>query len=252
MDSSVSGKVAIVTGSTKGIGRGIAEGFAGNGCNVVVVSRHESDCAEVTEAFQKSYGVKAIGIGADITDQNDIDRIVSKTVEHFGRIDVLVNNAGTAVTKNAEDLTREDWDRVMDLNMKAVFFCAQAVGKQMIKQKQGKIINISSSLAFYVDKRILPYTVSKAALIQMTKALGLEWAKHNIQVNAICPGYVITELNEKELTDEQVAPAILKRIPMRRFAEASEMTDAALFLASGGSDYMTGQFIVVDGGLCIG
>lgn len=252
MAISVEGKVSIVTGATKGIGRGIAEGLAQHGSRLVIVSRHGEDCRNVAEQLGREYGVATIGVAADITKQEDIDRIAAKTIEQFGCIDVLVNNAGTAVTKNAEDMTRDDWDKVLDLNLKAVFFCAQTIGRQMIAQQQGKIINIASSIAFYVDKRVLPYAVSKAAVIQMTKALGLEWARHNVQVNALCPGYIITEINEQELSDERIASTILKRIPMRRFAQPEELVDAVLFLASDGSRYMTGQHMLVDGGRCIG
>lgn len=242
-------KVALVTGGTKGIGKAIAKALAENGADVVVVSRNQDDCDRVAKELSEQYGVKSLGVSGDITKQENIDRIVAKTVEAFGRIDILVNNAGSAITKKAELLDESDWNRVIDLDLKAVFFCSQAVGKQMIAQgKGGKIINIASILGIVADKQVLPYCVAKGGVMQMTKALALEWAKYNIQVNAICPGYVITEMNEKELTDEKISAGLLRKTSMRRFAQVDEISGAAVYLGSDSSSYMTGQSIVIDGG----
>jgi len=246
----VKGKAAIVTGSTKGIGKGIAKALAKAGANIVVVSRHQDDCDKVAMELKKAYGISTLAIAADITKTEKINELVQKTVEVFGKIDILVNNAGSALTKRAEDLTEEDWDSVVNLDLKAVFFCAQAVGKQMIIQKYGKIINISSILGIVADKQVLPYAVSKGGVLQMTKALALEWAKHNIQVNAICPGYIVTEMNREDLSNAKISSHLLKKIVMRRFGQVEEISDAAIFLASEGSNYMTGQHIVIDGGWC--
>ena len=240
-------KVAIVTGSTKGIGRGIAEGLAKAGANLVIVSRNQVDCSQVAEEIKK-FGHDALPVATDVTDLNAIDELVKKVTEHYGKIDILVNNAGSAITKKAEDLTEADWDRVLNVDLKGVFFCAQAVGRQMISQKQGKIINIASILGLVGDRQVLPYCVAKGGVVQMTKALALEWAKHNIQVNSLCPGYVITPMNEAELKQEKIHNHITKKIAMRRFGEISEMVGAAILMASNASDYMTGQMIVIDGG----
>jgi len=248
MAISVSGKIAIITGSTKGIGKGIAEALAEGGASVVIVSRHQNDCSNVAQELREKYSVPTLGVAADITIQGDIDRLVQLTIDTFGRIDVLVNNAGSALSKRAEDLTGAEWDQVIDLDLRAVFFCAQAVGRQMITQKSGKIINISSALGLVADKNVLPYLVAKAGVIHMTKGLAVEWAQHNIQVNSICPGYVITELNREALANEKIASALLRKFPMRRFGEVGEISDAAVFLASDASNYMTGQQIVIDGG----
>jgi len=244
---SLAGKVAIITGSTKGIGRGIAGALARSGADVVVTSRSQADCDAVAEELRR-HGGQAIGVRADVTGMADVEQLVQRTVDAFGRIDIFVNNAGTAITKKAEDLTEEDWDRVISVDLKAVFFCAQQAGRQMIKQGGGKIINIASILGLVAEKQVLPYCVAKAGVLQMTKALALEWARYNIQVNAICPGYIVTPMNSAELRQEKVFSHIVSKIPMKRLGEVSDLSGAAVLLASGASDYMTGQVITIDGG----
>jgi NAD(P)-dependent dehydrogenase (short-subunit alcohol dehydrogenase family) len=244
---SLTGKVAIITGSTKGIGRGIAEGMALSGANVVVVSRNQQECDAVAAELQK-HAVQAIGIKTDVTNMQEVEELVRKTVDTFGRIDILVNNAGSAITKKAENLTEEDWDRVINIDLKAVFFCAQLVGRQMIQQKSGKIINLASILGLVGEKQVLPYCVAKGGVIQMTKALALEWARYNIQVNAICPGYIITPMNATELSQEKIYKHITGKIPMNRLGEVNELAGAAVFLASDAANYMTGQTMTIDGG----
>lgn len=246
----IKGKIAVVTGSTKGIGNGIAKAFAEAGANVVIVSRNRDDCERVAAEFKSTYGVETLGVSGDVTKMESIETIMNKTVEQFGRIDILVNNAGSAITKRAEHLTEADWDRVLNLDLKSVFFCSQAAGRIMMEQKSGKIISISSILGLVADKQVLPYAVSKGGVLQMTKALALEWAKHNIQVNAICPGYIKTEMNREDLESEKIGKHLLGKIAMRRFGEVHEIGDAAVFLASDASNYMTGQQIVIDGGWC--
>jgi len=240
-------KVAIVTGSTKGIGRGIVEALARAGADVVIVSRNQDDCNKVAEKI-KEFGHDALPVAADVTNLSAIEELVKKVTVHYGKIDILINNAGSAITKKAEDITEADWDRVLNVDLKGVFFCAQAVGRQMIIQKYGKIINLASILGLVGDRQVLPYCVAKGGVIQMTKALALEWAKHNIQVNAICPGYVITPMNEADLKNEKIYNHIIKKIPMRRLGEISDMVGAAVFMSSNAADYMTGQALVLDGG----
>ena len=207
----IKGKVAIITGYTKGIGRGIANAMAEYGANLVIVSRHQNECDSVANEISNKYGISAIGISADITKKADIDELVNKTNNRFGCIDILVNNAGSAITKRAEDLTEEYWYKVINLDLNSLFFCSQAVGRHMITQKSGKIINIASMLGLIADKQVLPYVTAKGGIIQMTKGLALEWAKHNIQVNAICPGYVITDMNKAELTNDKISSGLLKK-----------------------------------------
>lgn len=250
MKIDVKGKICVVTGSTKGIGKGIAEALAENGGTVVICSRKQNECDAVATEIREKYGVDAIGVSADITKTEAIENLFNTVMEKYGRVDVLVNNAGSAITKRAEELTEEDFDHVLALDLRAVFFCSQAAGKIMIKQKSGKIISIASVLGVVADKQVLPYCVAKGGVLQMTRALALEWAKYNIQVNAICPGYVITELNRKELTDEKIGGGLLRKTAMRRFGEVEEIAGAAVYLASDASSYTTGEPIIVDGGWC--
>ena len=250
MKIDVKGKVCVITGSPKGIGKAIAEALAENGGTVVICSRKQNECDAVAAEIREKYGADAIGVSADITKSEAIENLFNTVMEKYGRVDVLVNNAGSAITKRAEDLTEEDFDHVLALDLRAVFFCSQAAGKIMIQQKSGKIISIASVLGVVADKQVLPYCVAKGGVLQMTRALALEWAKHNIQVNAICPGYVITELNRKELTDEKIGGGLLRKTAMRRFGEVEEIAGAAVYLASDASSYTTGEPIIVDGGWC--
>ncbi len=241
-------KIAIVTGSTKGIGNGFAHALAAEGAKLVVVSRSQADCEKTAAELSELYGVETLACATDLTDFAKIDTLVAKTVERFGRIDILVNNAGSAITKRAEEISEADWDRVLNIDLKAVFFCAQAVGKVMIGQNGGKIINIASIFGQVGDRQVLPYCVAKGGVIQMSKCLALEWARYNIQVNTMCPGYVITAMNEADLNQEKIAAHIMRKVPMRRYGQVDDMKAACVFLASGGSDYMTGQTLTIDGG----
>lgn len=240
-------KIAIVTGATKGLGYGMALALAKAGADIVVVSRTPADCEKVASEIS-AMGRKALAVPTDVKKKQAIDNLVSKVLETFGKIDILVNNAGTAVTKAAEELTEDEWDKVVDTNLKGVFIMAQSVGKEMIKQKKGKIINISSMFGLVGDKSVLPYLASKGGVIQLTKGLALEWAKHNIQVNALAPGYVITSLNEKEFSEEKVYNYIVGKIPMRRLGKVEEIAGAVVFLASDAANYITGTTLAVDGG----
>ncbi|MDK2823954.1 MAG: hypothetical protein PWQ67_768 [Clostridia bacterium] len=240
-------KVAIVTGATKGLGYGMALALAQAGANIVVVSRTPADCDRV--AFEiKSMGRDALALPTDVSNPESINNLVNKTLEKYEKIDILVNNAGTAITKKAEDLTEENWDHVMNINLKGVFMLTQAVGRVMIDQQKGKIINIASIFGFVGDKSVLPYLVSKGGVLQLTRGLALEWARYNIQVNAVAPGYVMTPMNEKELNDEKVYNYITKKIPMRRLGEIHEIAGAVVYLASDAANYVTGSTITVDGG----
>ena len=244
----LNGKVAIVTGSTKGIGYGLACGLAQAGADVVITSRHQDDCIRVADEISKDYNVKTLALAVDVTKGEQVQSLMQKTVEQFGHIDVLVNNAGTASSKPSEDLTERDWNYILEINQKAVFFTAQAVGKQMIAQKSGKIINVASIFGLVGSKAILPYCVSKGGVLQMTKTLALEWAEYNIQVNALCPGYIITPMNEDYVTNKSIHDQIISKTPMKRFGEIEDMKGPIVFLASESSNYMTGQTLTVDGG----
>lgn len=244
----VKGKVVMITGATKGIGAGIAEVFAENGAALVIVSRNQVECEAKAAELREKFGVDAYAHSCDVQDLDSISRLAQNTVERFGRIDVLVNNAGVAVTKPAAELTEADWDKVLDTNLKGVFFLSQAVGRYMIQAKQGKIINIASMFGLVGDKGILPYLASKGGVVQITRGLALEWAKYNVQVNAVAPGYVVTSINSKELNTENVRNHIFSKTPMRRYAEAWEVAGTVLYLASDEASYVTGSIYSVDGG----
>lgn len=247
MQTGLAGKTAVITGSTRGIGRGIAAAMAEAGARVVVISRSAEDCRRVAGELAAD-GRDALGIAADVTRRQDIDSLIDKVLHQYGRIDILVNNAGTAITKRAEDILEEEWDKVINLDLKSVFLCSQAAGREMIKQKSGKIINIASMLGLVGEKMVLPYCAAKGGVIQMTRALALEWAKHNIQVNALCPGYVLTDINAAELQKEKNFNYITGKTPAGRLGTVDDVSGAAVFLASRSADFMTGQTLTVDGG----
>lgn len=243
----LTGKTAIVTGATKGLGYSIAMALAECGADIVVVSRNDGDCKRVAEEI-KNKGRKSLAHACDVTKKSMIEELVSETIDIFGKIDILINNAGVAVTKPALDLTEDDWDRVINTNLKGVFLATQTVGKRMIEQKNGRIINIASIFGLVGDKNILPYLCSKGGVVQMTRGLALEWAKYNILVNAIAPGYVVTPINEKVLREEKVQNYLLGKTPLRRFGTPEEIAGAAVFLASDEAGYLTGSILSVDGG----
>jgi len=247
-DFDLTEKVAIVTGGTKGLGLAITTTLASYGVRVVVASRTEADCIRVTEALNKE-GCETFPWPADVTNIDSIYKLVNATVEKYGKVDILVNNAGSAVTKMALDMTEKDWDYVMNLDLKACVFCSQAVVKQMIKQKTGgRIINISSMDGLVGAKAISSYCAAKGGLINVTKALALEWGRDNITVNCICPGYFKTEINADMFENEKWIKSITDATAMRRVCELEEITSAIVYLCSDYSGYTTGTYILMDGG----
>ena len=241
----LAGKTAIVTGASRGLGRGMAIGLAGAGADLVLVDRDEA-----TETSEKIHalGRKAITIAADLGAITPIPSIVQKSIESFGKVDILVNNAGTIRRTPAVDYSEKDWDEVMAVNSKTVFFFSQTVGRDMMKRKYGKIINIASLLSFQGGILVPAYAASKGAVAQITKALANEWAQHGININAIAPGYMATD-NTKALREDPVrSKAILDRIPACRWGTPEDLADVAVFLASAASDYVNGHVLVVDGG----
>jgi 2-deoxy-D-gluconate 3-dehydrogenase len=238
-------KVAIVTGGYQGLGRGMAIGLAEAGADVVLVDR--LDAIETADVI-RSLGRKTLTFAVDLMSIEPIPSIVQKTVETFGKIDILINNAGTIRRTPAIDYSEKDWDDIMAVNSKTVFFFSQAVARDMMKRKSGKIINIASLLSFQGGVIVPAYAASKGAVAQITKALANEWAVHGINVNAIAPGYMATD-NTKALREDAVrSKAILDRIPAGRWGVPQDLAGVAVFLASRASDYVNGHVLVVDGG----
>jgi NAD(P)-dependent dehydrogenase (short-subunit alcohol dehydrogenase family) len=247
----LSGKVAIVTGGNQGIGFGIAKGLASAGATVVIANRRVAEGQNAVESLKKE-GLNAVAIPTDVSRMSSVASLVSKVVSDFGKIDILVNNAAVIVRKPIEDFTEEEWDQIMNTNLRGLFLCCQLVGREMIKKKKGKIINISSVLSQIVQPGRSVYAVAKAGVSHLTRALALEWGKYNISVNAIGPGLTITPLNKKYFEENpEDLKNIAASIPKGREAYPQDYAGAAIFLASDASDYMTGQTLLVDGGMTI-
>lgn len=245
---SLKGKSGIVTGGGSGIGEAIATGLVKAGAEVALVGRRQERLEEAARKMER-FGGPVVPIRADVSKMDDIRAVVDRTVKQFGKIDFLFNNAGTIRRAPSEDFSEQDWDDVILTNLKGPFFLAQAVAKVMIAQKRkGKIINTSSLIAVQGGKRVPAYAASKGGLAQVTKTMANDWAKYNILVNAIGPGWVKTELTEALQRDKERYSEILGRIPLGRWADPEDLVGAAIFLASDASDYITGQTIFVDGG----
>jgi len=241
------GKVTIVTGSSRGIGKAISLEFARQGADVVVNAHRDIKAMFETVEEIRSLGHESIPIVADVSNSKDVKKLVNETVKEFGKIDVLVNNAGIMRPAPIEELSEDDWDNVMNVNLKGAFLCSKYVGKQMIKQKKGVILNIASIAGLVPEVFAGAYSPSKAALISLTHLLALEWAKYNIRVNAICPGPVETAMTNAEWPGKK-REARIKAIPLKRFGKPEEVAKAAVFLASEDSSYVTGHALVIDGG----
>ena len=243
-----SGKVAIVTGAGQGIGKAIALALVKEGADVVIADinlKAAEICAEEATAFGK-----AIAMKVDVSSKVDVDRMMKEALKQFRRIDILVNNAGIAIMAGADEITVEQWDQVVDINLKGTFLCSQAVGREMIKRKSGKIINIASAAAHSAAPNMVAYNVSKAGVIQLTKTLAVEWAKYNINVNSISPG--VTEgvmLSRLRVEDPEAFKAREQRIPLKRVNQPKDIAKLVIFLSSEDSDNITGEDIRLDGGM---
>ncbi|WP_280952880.1 2-dehydro-3-deoxy-D-gluconate 5-dehydrogenase KduD [Cohaesibacter celericrescens] len=242
----LTGKIAVVTGCDTGLGQGMAVGLAKAGCEIAAVNIVEPT---ETKALIEGLGRKFLDIRANLMKIDDIPDIVSKTVAEYGRIDILVNNAGIIRREDAVDFSEKNWDDVMNINIKSVFFLSQAIAKQFLAQgKGGNIINIASMLSFQGGIRVPSYTASKSAVMGVTKLLANEWAKHNINVNAIAPGYMATNNTEALRADAVRSAEILSRIPADRWGLPEDLAGPVVFLCSPASSYINGYTIAVDGG----
>jgi len=242
----LSGKVAVVTGANTGLGQGMCVALAKAGADIVGVARRSCDD---TKAMVEKEGKRFLEVIADLGNLDNVERILEESVAFYGHVDILVNNAGLIKRNDAIDYTVEEWDSVTSVNQRTVFFLTQAFAKQFIKQGNGgKIINVASMLSYQGGIRVPAYTASKSAILGLTRALANEWAKYNICINAIAPGYMATNNTKALRDDSDRSEAILDRIPAGRWGTPEDMAGAVIFLASKASDYVNGFTIAVDGG----
>jgi NAD(P)-dependent dehydrogenase (short-subunit alcohol dehydrogenase family) len=245
----LTGKTAIVTGGGRGLGEQIAIGLAEAGANVVVCSRKVETCEEVSKKLEK-LGVRSLALKCDVTNRDDVEAVVQTTVREFGQIDILVNNSGATWGTPVEDMPLEAWQKVIDVNVTGTFLMSQAVGKVMIEQRSGKIINIASVAGLGGTNpaimNTIAYNTSKGAVITFTKDLAVKWGEYGIHVNAIAPGFFPTKMSKVVI--ERGGEQILANTPLRRFGTENDLKGAVLFLASSASDFVTGALVVVDGG----
>lgn len=244
----LSGRVGLVTGGGRGLGRIMALALADFGANLIVVDVIINQAEGVAKEIKKK-NKRSLAIKVDVTKPKEVQKMVSQAVKEFGRIDVLINNAGMNIIAPAENFDPENWDRVLCVNLKGVFLCAQAVGKVMIKQRKGKIINIASVVGMVgTPHGAVAYSSSKAGVINLTKSLAIEWGEYNINVNAIAPGIIKTDLTRKRLGNKKYYKYWIDRTPLRRIGKPEDLIGAVIYLSSQASDWLTGQTIVIDGG----
>jgi 3-oxoacyl-[acyl-carrier protein] reductase len=242
------GKVAVVTGGGRGIGRGICLAFAKEGADLIVnYATKDQPAQEVVEMIQK-VGRKAVAVKGNVAVKADAERIIQTAIENFGKIDILVNNAGATKPNMLYKMTEDQWDEVVDIHLKGPFLCIQAASKYMMAQKEGRIINVTSSAGVVGTKGQINYSAAKGGIIALTKSAARELADYGITVNVIQPGIIATEMTEKIRTDPKLQEIYMRRILLNRFAEPEEIAPAFVFLASDEGSYITGQLIFVDGG----
>ena len=242
-------KVAIVTGGNGGIGNGIARGFASMGANVAIVARNCRKTEAASNEIKKSYGVRCLGLTCDVTDEKAVQQMAQSVHGEWGRIDILVNNAGINIRKLPQDYEACDWDQVLAGNLRSAFLCSKWVYPAMKAGGGGKIINIGSMTSIFGGAKLAPYGASKGGIVQLTRSLACAWAEENIQVNAILPGFIDTDLTRQARQDiPRLNETVVARTPTGRWGEPHELQGAAIFLASRASDFVTGIGLPVDGG----
>lgn len=243
----LAGRVAIVTGAGRGIGRAIALALAEAGASVALAGRNEGALMGLVEEIT-ALDREALALPADVTDTDQVEVLVARTVEGLGGLDILVNNAGVLVVRPLLETTDEDWDTVLDTNLRGTFLCTRSAGRVLTEQGSGKVINIASHVGIVGMASVVSYCASKAGVIQLTKALAVEWAPFGVQVNAIAPGYVETDMNAEVRAQPEVLERVLRRIPAGRMGRPAELGPLAVLLASSASDFITGETVVIDGG----
>ena len=246
-DFRLAGRVAIVTGASKGLGYGTALALADAGADVVVTSR-ALERVEPVAAEIRAMGRQALPLALEVRSLDSVEAMVEATLERFGRIDILVNNAGINIPEPALEVSEEHWDRVLDTNLKGLFFCAQQVGRAMLRQGQGKIINVGSQMGFVGGKLRAAYCSSKGGVVQLTKALAIEWSPHGVNVNGVAPTFLRTPFTAPMFEDRDFYEEVVGNILFGRLGEVEDVLGAIVFLASPASDLITGHTILVDGG----
>lgn len=244
----LSGKVAIITGGSKGLGFSMAAGLASAGANVMLVNRNKDEGESSAKELKDAFGTTVISLAADITDRKQTEEMVASALDAFGKIDILINSAGINIRGPIDEVSPEDFQKVMNVNVNGTWLCNRAVTQHMKKSKSGRIINLASTLGLVGLANRTPYTASKGAVVQMTRALALELAPFNIMVNAICPGPFLTEMNLPIADTEEGNKFVVGATALGRWAEPREIQGAAIFLASDAASYVTGSMLVVDGG----
>jgi len=247
----LSGKVAIVTGASRGLGQYFGRALAKSGADLVITSRDLSSLTEFKQEIE-SLGRKALPVQLDVLSQSDIENMVRMTINEYGKIDILVNNAGLNIRRPSIDVSQQDWDTVLNTNLKGSFFCAQAAAKEMIKRNYGRIINVGSCTCVFGMEGIVPYTASRGAILSMTRSLAAEWGKFGITVNVLAPGWFKTAQNAVLYENKEWVDYITNRIPLNRPGQPHDLDGTVIFLASDASEYITGQIILVDGGFTTG
>jgi len=242
------GRVALVTGGSKGLGKSMALGLAQAGATTVLCSRHLDECQAAAAEVGSLTGRESLGLAADVTREEDVKKLVDEIVKRFGRLDILINSAGVNIRRAIEQLSPEEFQQVMDVNVRGTWLCCRAVSPVMTRQRKGSVINIGSALSAIGLAERTPYCSSKAAVLGLTRTLALEWAPANVRCNAICHGPFLTEINRPLLKEPAKVQAILSKVPLNRWAQMHEIRGAALFLASDASSFVTGAALFVDGG----
>jgi len=249
---SLKGKIAVVTGGNGGIGKGIVRGFAAVGSDIAIAARNQAKTAEAVREIKEEFGVRVLGVQVDVREEESIRAMVQQVLEAFGRIDILVNNAGTNIRKMPQDYKAAEWDEVLAVNLRSAFLCSQAVYPSLKAAGGGKIINIGSMTSIFGLAQAALYGSSKAGIVQLTRSLAVAWAPDNIQVNAILPGWIDTDLTRKARKDyPNLNERVLSRTPAGRWGEPIDLAGAAIFLVTRAADFVTGVALPVDGGFSV-